>query len=482
MVNSQLIFSKRKIFLSGNILGKGSNLIDNNYKIYFTQRLSDTSNVIGITQSNLANNITRLTNQNKTFLHKFRHMKNIQISLLELEKTETLQTDFFGLQYINSSVNYLFDTCFNYGVSNYSNNFTIYFNYGMAKINHHRSQNEKKIIENIELNGFLDFSSVFNDYQNLDISFLYLESNDTSFQNIIANKNDNNDKIILTIKYPSSRPREITNVPTDISNYSNQIILFSNSLSNTHFLDLDYIYYNSSKNTYYLYPFTEELKIEKDIELSILQLEEKTFNLENYFIDESKSFSIYDFKLVPIKPLSNNTHYLHYNNKVLKYPIIDTPKNLITEISGGSTRENIQFTKLIEKLQITSNPLPNINFPYFKSNNTLHQDINFGLLTITVKSLTRLFTGTINQQYQIYRNLTDIEIVSNVFTITYEILCNPYLCPLPAFSNRISQISTMGSANTMRMQFSQKIRNASHQKGRKVKFINNKNNNKNNCK
>ena len=97
MVNSQLIFSKRKIFLSGNILGKGSNLIDNNYKIYFTQRLSDTSNVIGITQSNLANNITRLTNQNKTFLHKFRHMKNIQISLLELEKTETLQTDFFWI-------------------------------------------------------------------------------------------------------------------------------------------------------------------------------------------------------------------------------------------------------------------------------------------------------------------------------------------------------------------------------------------------
>jgi len=455
MVNSQLIFSKKKIFLSGNILGKPSNLITNNSKIYFTIRLSDSSNLIAITQHNLANNTSRVTEQNKTFFHKFKTKKNIQSSSRNIL---TNSVTFEKIPYIDSCANYLFDESFNYMTIDYSNNFTLYYNYGLAQIQHNSSNNYSKIIEDISIAGFLDFSNIFTDYNNLDISFLNLNDNRVSYKNINAVTNDNKE-ITITLNYPSPKPTNLGN-----NNYSNQIIL-RNSLSNVIlFLDLDYIYYDSSTEIYYLYPFDydKDIDITSDINLSILQLEEKSFNLENYFIGASKSFSIYDFRFIATEPLSTNTYYLHYNNKIIQYQIIETPKSISSEIRNLTNRNSNQKDLLLSRLGISNSS--NITFPNYHNN-------NFGILTVTVKSLTRLFTGKLVQRYRLFMNLPDIEIISNIFTINYEILCNPFLCPLPAFPNRISQISTMGSSNSFRMQFSQKIKNAHKSKARKTLFI-----------
>lgn len=484
MVNSQLIFSKPKIFLSGNILGKGSTFItsENNHKIYFTKRVSGILNVIGITQHNLANNVTIRSNLKKTFIHHLRNKKNIQISLLGEEKSEIgITQNFFDLSYIDQNANYLFDGCFNFynmdDIKNYTNNFTMYYNYGFASpIFHNNTNNASQVIEEISLNGFLDFSYQFTNFQDLDISFLYLESSSVSFQNINASIVDYK-SIKLTIKYPSKRPSEVLDDTTteQIRNWSNQIKLSeSGLLNNPCFLNIDYMYFNSTQKYYYLYPFVENIKINDPINLTLLQLEEGSFNLEIHFSEESQAFSIFNFIMIPYSPLSTNTYYLHYNNNVLDYQIIDVPIDLVSElINTGRTQD--QGVALLKELEFggvnpTWPPKTTIKYPSFDINNV--ENINDrGFLTINIKSLTRLFAGTINQQYRIFVNLPDIEIVSNIFTINYEILCNPYLCPLPAFPNRISQISAMGSANSFRMQFSNKIRNASHKKAKKIKFI-----------
>lgn len=415
---SRIIFEKNKIILEGNFLGKPTtgihNISDNSNNIVFGE---SSNQIIGLTGYNVTHNISKDMSNNKIFFHKRYPAKDIH--------KQSSPNPF--IYYSNN--NYLFDTSINYNDHDFSNNFILYFNYGIHNIFHKYTPNKSKLIEQIEPNRYINFSVTSG--HNIDISFII--STDYISVSTIPGTSDTS---FINLEYLF--------IPRLDGQY--HLKLTSNSIS--YIMYIDYIYYNTNDDWYILNPFIDILSIQPQITINIYQLTTEYFNLENYFTELSHAYTIYDFSLLPISTITNNIYHLHYNNKVLKYTNIDVPYNAYDEDPD-----------------ITNIAMPNYN------DNWLGIPHNFGILIIIAKSLNRYFTGSVTQEYKIQRKIGDAFINSNTFTITYEILCNPYLCPLPALPNRVQQTYLLGSAATHIMENSQKIKNASHQKGRRTKFI-----------
>ena len=432
-VKSYLQFSKDKIYLYGNFLGSNSNIYkDDPNKIILTQKTTCSSSVIGVTQNNLSHNIS--INKKNIIFHKSKPKKNISINYFPKNFTQKLN-------YINNN-NYLFNSSgIKYLAQDFSNNFTMYYNYGITKT---ETTDLFPIDMSVNLDGFLDFSTKFNNFSNL---YIYYGLIDTNF--IDATHNVNELSILPNIKFTIKN-----NFKFAENNSSYQIVITNISTMKSNVLDINLLNYYSNKNIYLLYPYIEDILI-NNINIDIYQLRDASINLSNYFNPKFKNLTSLNYDLLPASYI-NNTHNLHYNNKVYNYEIIDITNNI---------------NKLIPKNYLENVINDDVMIKYLHSNYPSYSYSSNSDLIINTKSLIRYFAGSISQKYIIYTYGYDLLFQSNIFTITYNILCNPYLCPLPGFPNRISKISENGSANAMRMQFSNKIRNASHQKGRKVKFI-----------
>ena len=437
-VKSYIQISKDKIYLYGNFLGSNSNIYkDDPNKIILTQQTSCSSSVIGLTQNNLSHNIS--INKKNIIFHKSKPKKNISINYFPKNFTKSLT-------YINNS-NYLFESSgIRYLTQDYSNNFTMYYNYGITKT---ETTNLFPIDILVNLQGFLDFSTNFNNFSNLYINYGLI---DTNF--IDATHNVNELSIVPNIKFTIKN-----NFKFAENNSSYQIIITNLLTMKSNVLDINLLNYYSNKNIYLLYPYIEDFLI-KNINIDIYQLRDASINLSNYFYPEFKNLTSLTYDLLPISNI-NNTYNLHYNNRVYNYEIIDITNN-INNLESNSNLINKYLNNVInDDVQINYS---NDRYPsyYYSNNNDL---------IINTKSLIRYFAGSISQSYIIYTYGYDLLFQSNIFTITYNILCNPNLCPLPALPNRISKISENGSTNAMRMQFSQNIRNAHHKKAKKIKFI-----------
>jgi len=471
MVNSKIIFSKNKIFLSGNVVGKTSNQgvnFDPN-KIILTKRISDTSNIIGVTQKNLANNITVNGPLKKISFH--RDLKPKKIFRSDGIKTENPRTYYphSNLSYIDYTGNYLIDGSVNYYLNtdgttsnrDFSNNFTMYYNYGL-----HQLSISKTNLTRVDLRGFFDFSLSNPDISNnFDICFLYI--NDLKDVSIKASNNTTGEHHIdINIKHPSP-PKSYIN-----QGYSNQIILIEkNSPRKKYYLDLDYIFYDSSTNIHYLAPYVEELSFNITSNFTVPQLRSQTVNITKYLSGPSKSFSVFDLSLVAINKLTNPVHFMHYNNKIIQFTNLD-PANNVATVLQRTRRTDVQLTKLIKALEedatnIINNNSSSIVFPAY----TFTRNNDIGELNLTATSLNRFFVGTLQQSYRVFQNLPDVEIISNTFTIIYNIICNPELCPTLGFPDKRESISSIGSMGSFRMQFSKALNTATKRKGKKTKFI-----------
>ena len=476
MVNSKIIFSKNKIFLSGNVVGKTSNQdldFDPN-KIILTKRISDTSNIIGVTQKNLANNITINEPLKKISFHRDLQPKKIFTSTgIKTENPRTYYPhsnlsyiDYTGNYLIDGSVNYYLNTDGTTSIKDFSNNFTMYYNYGL----HQLSASKKKLIE-LDLTGFLDFS-VSNPINNttFDICFLYM--NDSVDESIKSSGNAIADNIIdINIEHPSRLKDYIYNDEIN-QGYSNQIILIEkNSSRKKYYLNLDYIFYDSTSNIYYLAPYVEELNFNVTDSFTIPQLTSQTVNITKYLSGPSKSFSVFDLSLVAISKLTNPEHFMHYNNKILRFTNLD-PANNVATVLQRTGRTDVQLTKLVTALEGDATNIINDNsssivFPAY----TFTRNNDIGQLNLTATSLNRFFVGTLTQEYRVFQNLPRVEIISNTFTITYNIICNPELCPTLGFPDKREFISSIGSMGSFRMQFSKSLNTATKRKGKKTKFI-----------
>lgn len=476
MVNSKIIFSKNKIFLSGNVVGKSNQNpdIDPN-KIILTKRISDTSNIIGVTQKNLANNITINGIKKKISFHRDLQPKKIFRSkgIIDDNNPTTYYPhsnltyiDYTGDYLIDGSVNYYLNTDGTTSIRDFSNNFTMYYNYGLQQL----SISETNLTR-VDLRGFLDFSLSNPDISNnFDICFLYI--NDLKDVSIKASNNTTGEHHIdINIKHPSRPKGHINNNKID-QGYSNQIILIEkNSPRKKYYLDLDYIFYDSSTNIHYLAPYVEKLNFNVTSNFTVPQLRSQTVNITNFLSGPSKSFSVFDLSLVAISKLTNPEHFMHYNNKVIKFTNLD-PANNVATVLQRTGRTDVQLTKLIEALEGDARNIINDNsnsivFPAY----TFTRNNDIGQLNLTATSLNRFFVGTLTQKYRVFQNLPDVEIISHTFTITYNIICNPELCPTLGFPDKRESISSIGSMGSFRMQFSKALNTATKRKGKKTKFI-----------
>ena len=475
MVNSKIIFSKNKIFLSGNVVGKSNQNpdIDPN-KIILTKRISDTSNIIGVTQKNLANNITINGPLKKISFHRDVQPKIIYRSTGI--KTENPRTYYphSNLTYIDNNGNYLIDGSVNYylntnnstDIRDFSNNFTMYYNYGLQQLSISETE-----LTRIDLRGFFDFSLSNPDISNnFDICFLYI--NDLKDVSIEASNNTTGEHHIdININHPLRPKGHVYNDQIN-QGYSNQIILIEkNNSKKKYYLDLEYIFYDSTSNIYYLAPYLEELSFNVTDSFTIPQLTSQTLNITKYLSGPSKSFSIFDLNLVAINKLSNPVHFMHYNNKIIRFTNLDPENNLATVLKRTG-RTDVQLTKLIRALEGNARNIINDNsssivFPAY----TFTRNNDIGELNLTAISLNRFFVGTLQQSYKVFQNLPDVEIISNTFTITYNIICNPKLCPVLGFPDKREFTSSIGSMGSFRMQFSKALNTATKRKGKKTKFI-----------
>jgi hypothetical protein len=508
---------KRLIYFSGNFLGEphdGSGLMQSLYpdwknKILLVKKNSNKNNtiikggngdfstphLIGLTQYNLKYNVTidSKSGRNTIIFHKDHPPKKLTNNIKYDQKNKQLQNPSGGyvdMSYINDE-SYLFplknnnitslsgDTsllAYNYLDFSYGSPLTLYFNYGIATLNNIGKQ--QHFVESVFLDHFLDmppyFPKYFTDYD-ICLNFINNTNNIIVPPNNLLNKTD----ISFIVNGPLDNPTPMDNSNSKISTtFSNQIFITDNNINDPKkkyfYLDCDYIFYNNSDKIFYIYPFDESLHIE-DISTIILP-QKTTHNLDfrKHFKGPSASFAIFGLNLYGLDNLSNEFFYLHYDNKIIRYNNIDIYED--NEINTGRYCNNPNVNRHLKLIQQTSlarasKGISSIqNYIIIKK----HYDPNTQIFNIT--SLNKFFTGTLTQTYQLQLNadpnLADslLSVISRPFTLTYEIICNPNICPVLSLPSN-TQLRTVGSASSSKMQFAKSINNAMTRRSKKKRFI-----------
>lgn len=513
---------KRLIYFSGNFLGEphdGSGLMQSLYldwknKILLVKKNSNKNNtiikggngdfstphLIGLTQYNLKYNITIDSQNGRNYIkfHKYRAPKKFQNNIKYSQKNKQQQNPSGGyvdMSYINDE-SYLFplknnnitslsgDTsllAYNYLDFSYGSPLTLYFNYGIATLDHNKvPTSQKHFVESVFLNHFLDmppyFAKSFTDY---DICLNFINNT----KNIIVPPNNllNNMDISFIVNGPLDNPTPITISNSEVTTtYSNQIFITDNSINDPKkkyfYLDCDYIFYNSSDQIFYLYPFQESLYV-KDIPTIILpQKECYILNFRNYFKGPSASFSIFGLNLYGLDNLSNEFFYLHYDNKIIRYNNIDIYED--NEINTERYCNNPNVNRHLDLIQATLlDPLvENANTTFLKNYIKIHNHYDPNTQTLKICSLNKFFTGALTQKYRLQLN-ADITSASKLLTVisreivlTYNIICNPNICPVLSLPSN-TQLRTIGSASSSKMQFAKSINNGMTRRSKKKRFI-----------
>ena len=162
-----------------------------------------------------------------------------------------------------------------------------------------------------------------------------------------------------------------------------------------------------------------------NITIDMYQVTQKTINLSDYF--ESPGFNFHDFSKFSVTNIENNIEKLIFNNKIHYFTNLDYNYNKTTsEITFSSL--NRYFTPQVV--------LKNCLLIYDKYSD---QNKNFS---------------------------------SNLFDITINILCNPFLkCPPRPFPTTALLNNKSGSANSIYMKVASKIKNTSHYHGSKKTIL-----------
>lgn len=454
------------VYLSGNFMGSTSKTTsttniattsttnDKDKDKIFLIGKTQSNHLIGITQHNLLYNISIDSSNQKVIFHKkiAMYCPNDSNSEKKNHKNIYQQNDGKEIYYL-SDVTYLVDSkyisgnhfTFKYLTTTYTSTDTscvnLYFNYGIKEL-----PTSNKLTLDYEY--FLDFPNSIPPTTRFDICFNYMNDNNTHMKSQ-PNQSDI-EKLSVDIIFTS--PMLTPSIVDGSYTFSNQIVFTeTNPDKKTFYLDVDYIYYSGCN--FYLYPFDGSFSLSVgNINLNIPQKTTKVLDFSNYFVGSAGAWKRWNLDLIATSDLTNEFYPIHFNNKIVYYNNI-----------------NIYSDEIIYRFKCTAKP-PKKDFEKGGIEITHHYDSgsNISAPKLIITSLNQLFLGPLYQKYKFIQTGTITEVA--YFSITYNIVCNIFLCPIPSFPSN-TQLRTVGSRGSNKMQMSERINTSISRKSKKTKFI-----------